>query len=140
MEINRLLPSIRKRTPRLSKAVNWQGGGFFKYYELEQYEEALANCKYEDGDLFIQINKSEYEQYVFLPDDKMLDAIELDHDKIKVDLNKLYPNIDIAETLSNLTGKGIKKIRKDEIEFADGETINTKDLDYKIIKPLIWWE
>jgi len=32
--------------------VVYQGGGFFKYYELEQYEEALVNCKYEDGDLF----------------------------------------------------------------------------------------
>ncbi|HRS58341.1 MAG TPA: site-specific DNA-methyltransferase, partial [Bacteroidia bacterium] len=34
----------------ISKEVKeYQGGGFFKYYELEQYEEALANCKYEDG-------------------------------------------------------------------------------------------
>jgi len=36
----------------ISKEVKeYQGGGFFKYYELEQYEETLANCKYEDGDL-----------------------------------------------------------------------------------------
>ena len=34
------------------KLKEYQGGGFFKYYELEQYEETLANCKYEDGDLF----------------------------------------------------------------------------------------
>ncbi|MEW6620377.1 MAG: hypothetical protein AB1422_13755 [bacterium] len=27
-----------------------------------------------------------------------------------------------------------------EVEFEDGTKINTKDLDYKIIKPLIWWE
>jgi len=31
----------------ISKEVKeYQGGGFFKYYELEQYEETLANCKY----------------------------------------------------------------------------------------------
>ncbi|HPY81801.1 MAG TPA: DNA methyltransferase, partial [Bacteroidales bacterium] len=37
----------------ISKEVKeYQGGGFFKYYELEQYEETLANCKYEDSDLF----------------------------------------------------------------------------------------
>jgi|GEM_PF-3496129 len=44
------------KTPRPSDTPlqegNYQGGGFFKYYDLEQYEEALANCKYEDGDLF----------------------------------------------------------------------------------------
>jgi hypothetical protein len=42
--------------------------------------------------------------------------------------------------LSNLTGKCIKKISDDEVEFEDGTKIDTKDLDYKLIKPLIWWE
>jgi len=52
----------------------------------------------------------------------------------------LYENIDIAETLSNLTGKWIKKINPDNVEFADGSIVNTKEIDYKLIKPLIWWE
>jgi len=26
------------------------------------------------------------------------------------------------------------------VEFEDGTKVNTKDLDYKLIKPLIWWE
>ena len=71
----------------------------------------------------------------------MLKAMEIDYEneKVKVDLTKLYPNIDIAETLSNLTGKWIKKISDDEVEFEDRIKINTKDLDYKLIKPLIWW-
>ncbi len=131
-----------ERRPHLSKDVNWQGGGFFKYYELEQYEEALANCKYEDGDLFTRPGKSPYQEYVFLKDEKMLKVLEIDYekDKVKVDLSKLYPNIDIAETLSNLTGKWIKRIKENELEFEDGTKINTKDLDYKLIKPLIWWE
>ena len=86
-------------------------------------------------------------------------------EKAKVDLSKLYSNIDIAETLSNLTSKWIKKITPCQttsdtplkegnspsvkgwtlkadgvvIEFEDGTKINTKDLDYKLIKPLIWW-
>jgi adenine specific DNA methylase Mod len=125
----------------ISKDVNWQGGGFFKYYELEQYEETLANCKYEDGDLFNVPGRSPYQEYVFMKDEKMLKALEIDYknNKVKVDLSKLYPNIDIAETLSNLTGKWIKKISKNEVEFEDGTKINTKDLDYKLIKPLIWW-
>jgi len=71
----------------------------------------------------------------------MLKVLEIDYekDKVKVDLTKLYSNIDIAETLSNLTGKWIKKIGDSEAELEDGTKINTKDLDYKFIKPLIWW-
>jgi adenine-specific DNA-methyltransferase len=117
-------------------------GGFFKYYELEQYEETLANTVYENHDMFIVGDKTPYEQYVFMKDEKMLRALEIDYEnrKVKVDLNKLYPNIDIAETLSNLTGKWIKKIEEDQVEFEDGSKVNIKDLDYKLIKPLIWWE
>jgi Adenine specific DNA methylase Mod len=123
-------------------------GGFFKYYELEQYEETLANTVYKNHDMFIIGNKTPYEQYVFIKDEKMLRALEIDYENrtVKVDLNKLYPNIDIAETLSNITGKWIKKIKEDEdksatvLEFEDGSKVNIKDLDYKLIKPLIWWE
>ena len=127
----------------ISKEVKeYQGGGFFKYYELEQYEEALANTVYENHDMFIVGDKSPYEQYVFMKDEKMLKALEIDYenDKVKVDVSKLYDNIDIAETLSNLTGKWIKKVREDEVEFEDGTRVDIKNLDYKLIKPLIWWE
>ena len=126
----------------ISKEVKeYQGGGFFKYYELEQYEETLANCKYEESDLFNSPSKTPYQEYVFMKDEKMLKSLAIDYEreKVKVDLTKLYPDIDIAETLSNLTGKWIKKISDNEVEFDDGTKINTKDLDYKFIKPLIWW-
>ena len=127
----------------ISKEVKeYKGGGFFKYYELEQYEEALSKCKYEDSDVFERPGEKPYNEYVFMKDQKMLDAIEIDYkkNKVRVDLSKLYDDIDIAETLSNLTGKWIKKITKDEVEFEDGDKINIKELDYKLIKPLIWWE
>jgi adenine-specific DNA-methyltransferase len=127
----------------ISKEVKeYKGGGFFKYYELEQYEEALAKTVYENHDMFLVGNKSVYEQYVFLKDEKMLRAMEIDYEngKVKVDLTKLYSNIDIAETLSNLTGKWIKRIGESEVEFEDGSKVNMKDIDYKLIKPLIWWE
>lgn len=142
-----VLPRMKKvlaydKSGIAKEVKEYQGGGFFKYYELEQYEEALANTVYENHDMLIVRNKSPYEQYVFLKDKKMLEALEIDYenDKVKVDLSKIYENIDIAETLSNLTGKWIKKIYEGEVEFEDGTKINTKDLDYKIIKPLIWWE
>jgi len=125
----------------ISKEIKWNGGGFFKYYELEQYEDTLRKTKYEDSDLFEIPNQSPYSQYVFMKDKKMLDALEIDYknNKVKVDLSKLYPDIDIAETLSNLLGKWIKKISKDKVEFEDREKVDIKNLDYKLIKPLIWW-
>jgi len=193
------------RTPRQTSSDTplkegiYEGGGFFKYYEIEQFEETLANTVYENHDMLIVGNKSPYEQYVFMKDEKMLRALEIDYEnkKVKVDLGKLYRSseylfdkekeipplspltkggdippvsplanggntptisplnkggikggIDIAETLSNLTGKWIKKITpithiakgNFEVEFEDGSVINTKNLDYKLIKPLIWWE
>jgi len=129
------------RRPQLSRNINWQGGGFFKYYELEQYEDTLRKVKYEDSTLFGVPGESPYQQYVFMKDKKLLDALKIDYknNKVKVDLSKLYPDIDIAETLSNLRGKYIKKITADEVEFEDGEEITLKELDYKVVKPLIWW-
>jgi len=58
---------------------------------------------------------------------------------VKVDLSRLYSNVDVPETLSNLLGKWIKRITPEYVEFEDGERIDLKNLDYKLIKPLIWW-
>jgi adenine specific DNA methylase Mod len=141
----KVLPRMKKvlsgEQSGISKQVNWQGGGFFKYYELEQYEDTLRRMKYEDSSFFENPYEDPYNQYVFMRDAKMLEALEIDYqnNKVKVDLNKLYRNIDIAETLSNLLGKWIKKITPNYVEFDDGERINTKELDYRLIKPLIWW-
>ncbi|MEM1782670.1 MAG: site-specific DNA-methyltransferase, partial [Nanopusillaceae archaeon] len=124
----------------ISKEVKWQGGGFFKYFEVEQFEQTLRKVKY-SPDTFLTPGEDVYNQYIFMKDQKLLEALEIDYkeNKIKVDLSKLYSNIDIAETLSCLLGKMIKKISKDMVEFEDGTIINLKDLDYKLIKPLIWW-
>ena len=135
---------ISKEKDVKEKYNQQKAGGFFKYYELEQYEDTLRKTKYDkNSELFEIPNQSPYSQYVFMKDKKMLDALEIDYknNKVKVDLSKLYPDIDIAETLSlsNLQGKYIKKISKDEIEFEDGERVDVRNLDYRLIKPLIWW-
>ena len=137
----KVVHSKQIRRPHLSNDINWQGGGFFKYYELEQYEDTLRKAKYEDSDLFDNPYEDPYNQYVFMRDLKMLDALEIDYknNKVKVDLSKIYQKIDIPETLSNLLGKGIRKITSEYVEFEDGEKIDIKHLDYKLIKPLIWW-
>ncbi|MEM0230596.1 MAG: site-specific DNA-methyltransferase [Candidatus Woesearchaeota archaeon] len=119
-----------------------KAGGFFKYYELEQYEQTLKKCRYKPSEPFLDLkDKSIYQQYVFMKDLKLLEAMELDYknDKIKIDFSKIYPNIDLAETLSNLTGKCIKKITKDCVEFEDNTKIDFNNIDFKLIKPLILW-
>jgi hypothetical protein len=140
--------------PRIKKVVfsdKWKGGRaqeggkgidhFIKYYRLEQYEDALRRANYGEAGLFDDPNKDPFNQYVFLRDLKMLETIEVDTEKntAKVDLSKLYDGIDIPETLSNLTGKWIKRVTADSVEFGDGEVVDTKNLDWKRIKPLIWW-
>lgn len=126
----------------ISKGVNWQGGGFFKYYEMEQYEDTLRKVKYAESDFFDNPYFDPYSQYIFLKDSKLLDALEIEYkeNKVRVDFSKIYPNIDITETLSNLTGKWIKRITRDYVEFEDGEKIEYQNLDYKLIQPLIWWQ
>lgn len=141
------------RHSHLSNDINWQSGGFFKYYKLEQYEDTLRKVKYEDSDLFENPYEDPYNQYIFMRDSKLLEALEIDYkkNKVKLDLSRLYDDIDIPETISNLLGRGIKRITPNFVEFEDGTKVNIKDLDYiefpngekedlyKLIKPLIWW-
>ena len=120
-------------------------GGFFKYYDLEQYEQTLRKCHYIPSEPFFNLDdKSIYEQYIFFKDPKLLDTMEIDYknNKVNVDFNKIYSNIDIAETISLMKGEEIKSIKEDYFVLKDGkneEKLNYKDLDFKIIKPLIWW-
>ncbi len=77
-------------------------------------------------------------------DQKLLDAIEIDYanKNAKVVFEKLYPDVDIAETLSNLSGKHIKQLFEDKVVFEDGTEIIYSEMtfeEYPWIKPLIWW-
>src|SRR5207244_3088635 len=114
--------------PRIKKVVfsdKWKDGRaedgkgishFAKYYQLEQYEETLRRARYRDSDLFAMTDA--YNSYVFMRDLKMLDAISLDkqNNHVNVHLEKLYSGIDLAETLSCVTGKAIKRISKETVE------------------------
>ena len=46
---------------------------------------------------------------------------------------------DLAETLYCLSGKQIKRITADSVEFADGSTASLSAPDWATVKPLIWW-
>lgn len=128
-----------------SKSAKWQGGGFFKYYELEQYEEVLARAKYQwQG----KEDENSVEHYSFMQDEKLLDAIEIDYQNknAKVLFERLYPDVDIAETLSNVSGHHIKQVFEDKVILNDGSPngleIKYAEMTfekYPWIKPLIWW-
>lgn len=51
----------------ISKKVNWQGGGFFKYQYLEQYEDTLHNIEFPNegkGQLWLKLFPEETSEYV----------------------------------------------------------------------------
>ncbi len=118
-----------------------KNGGLFKYFELEQYEDVLSRAKFRwQGENGI----NQVEKYTFMQDQKLLEAIEIDYTNknAKVVFENLYPDVDIAETLSNLSGKHIKQILKDKVVFEDGSEVVYAELTfekYPWIKPLIWW-
>ena len=149
--------------PRIKKVVysgDWKDGKpvsrdgsshFLKYYILEQYEETLKNSHYQDGQqLELDSAKSPFEQYVFFGDDKLAHAVnpKKGSGKLEIKLKNLYPDIDIAESLSNILGKQIRKRTADTVTFADGTTEKTdpatmtehdKQHFISLIKPYLWW-
>jgi adenine specific DNA methylase Mod len=126
---------------KTSKDLDWQGGGFFKYYELEQFEETLKRIKYEVTQPSPRLDRYRRNQRIFMGGRKMLYGTHKKYYKNtgKLDLSQLYPEIDITETISNLFGKEIKTIRQESIELQDGLKIDPDDLDYELVKPLIIW-
>lgn len=119
-------------------------GGFFKYYELEQYEEVLRNAKYLYGDISLQPTpgKDSFNEYIFMRDPKFVeDAIVRDGDDFKIDFSRIYKDksIDVAETISNVTGKRIRKICKDYFVLEEIGIIRYDDIPIEYAKELIWW-
>lgn len=118
----------------ISQKINWNGGGFFKYYELEQYEDTLRKCNYTSSE--------EIDMKLFYNSEKLLDALIIDEENAYLDFTKLYNNVDVPETLSNILGKKIKSIESDKVNFEDNTTIDLNNIEWtknKALKPLIWW-
>ncbi len=146
-----IIPRIKK----VAYSFNWKDGKpqdnngrgiFFKYYDLEQYEQTLKKCDYKPSEPFFDLDdKTIYEQYVFMKDHKLLDSMKIDYqnNKIRINFDDIYSNIDIAETLSNIKGKRIKRITENSVVLKDDkgneEEIRFDNIDFKTIKPLIWW-
>ncbi|EAJ6872168.1 site-specific DNA-methyltransferase [Campylobacter coli] len=122
----------------ISKEVEFKGGGAFRYYELESYEESLENCKYKlDKNSLIDYKQSR----------KLIKALKKG-ENICLDMNAYDKEFDIFLTMSNLLGLQIKNIFIDEngiksCKFENDEIVNLENIDlikYPKLKNLIWWE
>lgn len=122
----------------ISKEVEFKGGGAFRYYELERYEESLENCEYKlDENSLIDYRKSR----------KLIKALKKG-ENICLDMKAYDKEFDIFLTMSNLLGLKIKNIFIDNngiksCKFENEEVINLENIDlikYPKLKNLIWWE
>ena len=150
-----LLPRIKKiiysKDWKDGRPVSHEGSShFLKYYTLEQYEETLRKSHYEDGEqLELDSTKSPFEQYVFFADDKLGGAVKAQKNgKLKINLQGLYKDIDIGESLANILGKTIRKRTADSVTFSDNTTERTNPANMtekekqhfiSLIKPYLWW-
>lgn len=121
----------------ISKECEYKGGGAFKYYELESYEEALNNCEYE-------INSSKILDY--RKSKKLIK--ELNKEKsIDLEMSGYRKDFDIFTSYSNISGLKIKRIfsknNQNFCEYENGEVLNDKQISLsqheKLIN-LIWWD
>lgn len=156
VDIPRMKTVLSGKISGISKDLEKDGklkkGGFFKYEKLEQYEDTLRNMKYKESTpSTIFDTRKPFEQYVFYADQKFAQVVEIKKTKEDIDLDfeKLYPNIDFAETISNIKGLPIQKITATGV-LLEGEEREIKT-DYKnmtqsetvefikLLKPLLWW-
>tara|TARA_Y100001936_G_scaffold252579_1_gene312857 strand:+ start:46 stop:2883 length:2838 start_codon:yes stop_codon:yes gene_type:complete len=118
-----------------------QGIGIFvKYYKLEQYEDVLKNCKlYSKKDVPEFSKPEDYTKYIFKDDPKLLSDVKTDQIVKENDIEKIYPEIDIGETISCLSGKMIKKIEKKKITFDDDSEVDLDKINFEEIREVVWW-
>ena len=110
----------------------------FRYYELESYEESLANCEYVlDKDSLIDYRKSR----------KLIKALNKG-ETISLDMSGYRENFDILHTMANVLGLKIQRLFLDSkgiecAEFDNGDIVSSDSVDlckYPKLTNLIWWE
>ncbi|MCZ2845994.1 MAG: site-specific DNA-methyltransferase, partial [Candidatus Bathyarchaeota archaeon] len=120
----------------LNKENNLKKGGLFKYYGLEQYEQILRNLKYTDVPSdWLKTLKSEDITDCFLFDGKLSEALDTNTENYTIDISKLYDDIDLKETIHNVTGKRPIEVTETTVTYADGSSYPLME----ILKPLLVW-
>jgi len=113
----------KDRRSHLSEDINWQGGGFFKYQVLEQYEDTLDNIELTSNRQAELVFGNDYLLKYFLDfetrENPCLVNIESLKNpfayKLKVNLSEVGESqevvVDIPETFNYLLGLKVKKIK-----------------------------
>ena len=136
----------------------------FRYYELESYEEALANCEYvlkigNDKKInsipynindYYNENIDFYEGIIdYRKSRKLIKKLNKAENKpITINMSAEYrEEFDIFQTIANLMNLKIKRLFLDKngfesCEYDNGEILNIENVDlykYPKLKSLIWW-
>ena len=148
----------------ISKKLGWQGGGFFKYHYVEQYEDTLNNIVFREKDKTIQETLDSFQDYLlrYMLDYETRDSpTRLTTQKFQTPFDykiktingteEKEQNVDLIETFNYLLGLNVSKVRA----FNDGQRTyqvvygkrnnestviiwrNTKDLDLQKDKKFI---
>lgn len=149
----------------ISKECDYQGGGAFRYYELESYEEALKECEYVLADFQCE-NKTGKEignnaEVIYPAKDYQKAQKIIDYRKsrklikklnkgetITLDMSGYRKEFDLFHTLANLQGLKIKRLFLDSkgiesCKFDNGDIVSLEQIDlhtYPKLKNLLWWE
>lgn len=148
----------------ISKETEYKGGGAFRYYELESYEEALANCEYVlkigndkkinsipyDINDYYNENIDFYEGIIdYRKSRKLIKKLNKAENKpITINMSAEYrEEFDIFQTIANIMNLKIKRLFLDKngvesCEYDNGEILNIENVDlykYPKLKSLIWW-
>lgn len=157
--IPRLKKTIAGFQSGISKECDYQGGGAFRYYELESYEEALNHCEYvldcKEAKKAENTNNYKGKDYAkakaildYRKSRKLIDKLNKG-ESVCLDMHTKYrEGFDIFHTMTNLMGWKIKRLFLDSkniesCEFDNGEILNLDSIDlakYPKLKNLIWWE
>ena len=160
-----VLPRMKKTLAGVPSGINkgedsvdYKGGGAFKYYALEQYEESLAHASYRRDDESVRDENPELvhpPSYMFLRDEKMTWCVEVGEESLDILLERLHPDIDLAETLSHARGLPVKSRTAEEVVLGEGAEDwerETYRIDWKggmsgedkakllcVLRPYLWW-
>lgn len=122
----------------LEKEGKLKKGGIVKYYELESYEETLSKAEYrlsDDGIIDLYNSRK-------LVNDKALTKEE----GVTFNAKAIYDDVDIWESVSNISGWKIKQRLDDRCIFDDGNkdiVLKENELhlsEYPFLRDLIWWK
>lgn len=148
----------------ISKECDYQGGGAFRYYELESYEEALKECEYVLADCQCENKTSKMAdnnaEAIYPAKDYQKAQKIIDYRKsrklikklnkgetITLDMSGYRKEFDLFHTLANLQGLKIKRLFLDSkgietCEFDNGDIVSLDQIDlhtYPKLKNLLWW-